>query len=722
LAPSHSAPINLDAPRGQGFSLSNVPNPLEAALREHQIGRLVQAEAEYRKILGTNPGHVDALHLLGVLAHQTGRNDEAIELISRAIARNSSQAIFHNSLGAALRATGRLTESRAAFESALRLDRNYVDAHNNLGAVLHALGHLDDAQRHFLEALRIKPDFAEAFNNLGNVVRELGHPDEARACFERALQLRPGFAEALNNIAGILHDQERLSEATQFYEQALRAQPDFAVAWNNYGNLLRDEGKWADSLRCFEQALRLTPHDGLKIKAALITPVIVDSAEEIRSHRDRIQQNVARLLAEKLSVDDPVTDIGLTSLYLAYHGCNDRVLQSGMAAIFSQATPSLNFVAPPRPLAPSTSGRSRPLRIGFISRHFHNHSNARLNVGLLRALSREHFRVVLLGFPGRDDAYSAYVRESADEVVSLSLHLDTARRQIVEHQLDVLFYTDIGMEPLTYFLAFARLAPVQCTTWGVPVTTGIPAIDYYISSDDLEPPQADRHYTERLVRLKDLPTYYYAPRIAAKPTTRTALGLDAAAHLYACPQSLFKIHPDFDALLGQILRADGSGHVLLPSGQYPHWTNLLAARLRRSIPDVAERVLFLPRMATEDFLQFLATADVLLDPVHFGGGNTTFEALAFGTPIVTWPGEFMRGRVTYACYRRLGVRDCVAADWDDYVKIAVRLASDRPWRDDVRSRILASNHVLFENAGAVRELETFFIEAMQEAHSLRKCG
>jgi predicted O-linked N-acetylglucosamine transferase (SPINDLY family) len=127
-------------------------------------------------------------------------------------------------------------------------------------------------------------------------------------------------------------------------------------------------------------------------------------------------------------------------------------------------------------------------------------------------------------------------------------------------------------------------------------------------------------------------------------------------------------------------------------------------------------------LAAHDFLQLLTVADVLLDPIHFGGGNTTFEALAFGTPIVTWPGEFMRGRVTYACYRKLGVLDCVAADWDDYVKIAVRLATDHAWREDVRSRILASNHVLFENAGAVCELEEFFIEAVQEAHRLRKCG
>src|SRR6266404_1231787 len=109
----------------EAFPLSNVASPLESALRSHQTGDFREAEAGYRNILQSDPGNVDALHLLGILAHQTGRNNEAIELIGRAISRNGLQAIFHNSFGAALRATGRLAEARAAFECALRLDPNY---------------------------------------------------------------------------------------------------------------------------------------------------------------------------------------------------------------------------------------------------------------------------------------------------------------------------------------------------------------------------------------------------------------------------------------------------------------------------------------------------------------------------------------------------------------------------------------------------------------------
>lgn len=700
--------------------MANTARTLQTALQLHQAGQFPQAEDAYRKVLRNDPLNADALHLLGVLLHQTGQHEAAIEYIGRAISRNSSQALFYNNLGAAYQALGRLSEAQASLMRALRLKPDYVDAHNNLGAVLHSLGNLAEARTHFVTALRLKPDLAAAHNNLGNVLKDQGQAADALECYQRALRLKPDFAEAFNNIGSVLQEQGRLSEAADFYQRALRVRPEYAAACSNLGNVYRDQGKWSEAIGCFERALALTPNDGLRIKAALVTPVIVESADAILQHRGRIAEHLARLLNEDLSVADPVFDVGLTSLYLAYHGRDDRNLQSEMAALYTRATPTLPFAAPhctPTrcPAAPE------PIRIGFISRHFHNHSNARLNVGLVRALSRRDFRVVLLRFPGHDDAYGEFVQQSADEVVTLAVHLETARRQIAEQQLDVLFYTDIGMEPLTYFLAFARLAPVQCTTWGVPATTGIPAIDYFISSVDLEPVDADRHYTENLVRLENLPTFYYAPQTTPSKS-RTELGLDEYAALYVCPQSLFKIHPEFDGLIGEILRTDPRGQVLLLAGQQPHWTDLLSRRLRSVIPDVAERVKFLPRQSPEDFLQILRTADVLLDPIHFGGGNTTYEAIEFGTPIVTWPGEFMRGRVTYACYRKLGVMDCVAADRDEYVRIAVRLANDRAWRDQIQNRILAAKHVLFENAGAIRELECFFKNAVHESRALRKCA
>ena len=182
-----------------------------------------------------------------------------------------------------------------------------------------------------------------------------------------------------------------------------------------------------------------------------------------------------------------------------------------------------------------------------------------------------------------------------------------------------------------------------------------------------------------------------------------------------CAQALFKIHPDFDKILGEILRADPQGRVVLFQGHSDHWTELMSQRLRQSIPEEWSRIQFLPRLRFNDYLHLLAISDVLLDTMHFSGGTTSFQALGIGTPVVTLPGQFMRGRGTYAFYRKMGVLDCVADTPQEYVQIAVRLGTELVWREHVKSKILAANHVLFGNVECVRELEQFFVAAVEKA-------
>jgi predicted O-linked N-acetylglucosamine transferase (SPINDLY family) len=181
-----------------------------------------------------------------------------------------------------------------------------------------------------------------------------------------------------------------------------------------------------------------------------------------------------------------------------------------------------------------------------------------------------------------------------------------------------------------------------------------------------------------------------------------------------CSQAPFKLHPDYDPVLDAILRGDPRGRVLFIRSQIPEWTEQLMTRFRRTMPETVQRIQFLPHQGGQDYLHLLAVCDVLLDTTHFGGGNTTFKAFSVGVPIVTLPGEFARGRVTSACYRKMGVLDCIATDREDYVRIALRLGKDPDWRQQVKSRIEAKRGVLYENPEILRELEQFFVKAVAE--------
>lgn len=298
----------------------------------------------------------------------------------------------------------------------------------------------------------------------------------------------------------------------------------------------------------------------------------------------------------------------------------------------------------------------------------------------------------------------------------MPIRVDLAAQRIRAAGFDLLYYWEIGTDATNYVLPMLRPAAVQCTSWGMPVTSGIAEVDYYLSSRLLEDEAAASHYTEELVRLETLPTYYYRPSLPEAGGNGTSLEPDEHRHRYFCPQSLLKFHPEFDPLLAGILRRDTGGELLLIEGPTRPQQALLA-RWQKTLPDCLPRIRLLPRRSHAEFLGLMSQCDVVLDPLHVGGGNTTYEALGLGLPIVTLPSAYLRGRVTYGCYQKMGVLDCVASNPRSYVETAVRLGTDRAWREEIRARIAAAAGMLFEDHTAVSQLEDFFEEVIRSARS-----
>jgi predicted O-linked N-acetylglucosamine transferase (SPINDLY family) len=668
-----------------------------------------QARSCYEEALRLDPGHVAAQNGLGLLRQQAGDWEGAEACFREAVRLAPGQPVALNNLGTLLLHRGRLDEARARLDEALRLRPDYPEALNNLGAVWMRLGRYTEAHSCFENAVRLKPAYAVAHHNLGSVLHRSGRLAEAEASLRIAIQLNPVYAPAHFELGAVLKDALRLGEAQAALEEALRINPKYVEALSTLAAVLALQGKPSEARFALGKAGAIRPSDALMLRSALILPVVYESSDEIDQERVDLRQNLAALSACTLSIDDPAYSVGLTPFFLAYQGGNDREIHEALASVHRKATPGLDFTAPH--CLHAETGRGERIRVGFLSNFFHEHTVGRLNIGFVRHLSRERFEVTLLRFPGPDDPMARAFDAAADRVVTLPRRLEVARPLVADERLDVLIYPEIGMDPLTYFLAFARLAPVQCVGWGHPVTTGIPTVDHFLSCALMEREGSDAEYSESLVRFDRVNSCYDEPQPAAPAKSRRNFGLDDGAHLYVCSQSLFKVHPAFDEALGAILRADPHGLAVFLSGPHPQWGQLLSDRFRRSFPREADRFRFLPRMPRDDFLQLQSLADVLLDTFPFGGGNTSYEAFAFGTPVVTLRGPSLRGRITSALYEQMGVLDCVAERPDDYADLAVRLGTGREWRSDVRGRILAAKHEIFGDVRPVRELERFLTDA-----------
>ncbi len=703
------------------------------AVQYFQRGLCHDAEMLSRQIVASDAGHADGWCLLGACCQAQGKLADAETSLRRAIAILPNHPSAHSFLAAVLAQSNKLDDAAKCFEELLQAQAADAEAWNNFGLLRIQQGQWNDALTKFRQAVRLKPDWAEARGNLAMALQHVGQVDEAIAQNRQALRLRPNYAEAHYNLGDALLSQGMIAEAALHCQQAIQCRPGFPEAHNSLGMALRAQQKWPQAMAHFEEALRLRPEfaaahfnlgsafgsqgnvdqaethyrKGLQcggdkrhqVQLATLLPLIYQSREDVLRWRQRLTDNLRQLHEQHFSMD-LTDDTASPPFALAYQGFNDRDLQRDLARLYCAPSPKLR---------PKAAGK---IKVGFVSSNFRNHTIGELSRGVIAQLNRQLFSVSVLSVGRHQDQLNTIIRQSADNYVELPGKLKAARQAIADQQLDVLYYTDIGMDAATYSLAFSRLAPVQCVTWGHPVTTGMDTIDYFISSQHLDTPESKDHYTEKLVRLSVPAIYYYRPPAPMPLKRRIDLGLPASGTLYVCAQTLFKFHPDFDAILADILRRDQAGVLILLQGLHSQWAELLKQRFAKTMPDVFGRVRFLPMLNYSDFLSLNAAADVLLDTLHFGGGNTSYEALALGTPIVTAPTSLMRSRITLALYKQIGIMDCVVSSPAEYVERAVQLGTDADYRAAIRAKILAANGVLYENKTGVLELELFLQKAV----------
>ena len=686
------------------------------------LKRPQEALASLDRAIALNPRMPQAHANRALTLHTLHRYQDAVASYDQALALNRDPVTL-TYRGGALLSLGSAGEALASFDAALALNPSFQPAMTYRGNALGMLHRNGEALDSYERALALNPNDVVALANRGNVLSGLNRHAEAIESYDRALAIKPDEATALTNRGNPLIALGRYDDAIVSYDRAIAIKPDNAEAHYNRGTALQAIGRCEDAVKAYETALRLRPNYAeaqFGLCMAQLPAIYMDEAEIVAA-RNAYADQLAALCETtgRFSPQELANGVGANQpFHLAYQGLNDCDLQRRYGTFICQV---MERRFPPA-LLPQARKAGERIRIGIACGFFRAHSVWKAPVkGWVTQLDRQRFEVFCYhtGSILDDDTKSAMTL--CDRFVQGPMPLEQWRNTILADAPHVLIYPEVGMNPVAVQLAAQRLARVQCNSWGHPVTSGCPTLDYFLSSDLMEPPDADEQYSERLVRLPNISIYYEPPEPRSSVPARGDVGLRPGAVVYWSAQSLYKYLPQYDEVFPRIAKeVPGCQFVFIEYYRGSYVTDLFRQRLDRAFNAFGLRAedhcVFLPRMNPQQFIAAAGTADIFLDSIQWSGFNTTMECLTYDLPIVTIDRPLMRGRHSAAVLRMMGVTDTVFASVDDYVAAAVRLARDETWRLSIKRRIAENKHKLYRDRTTITALEDFLERAVRASH------
>ena len=629
---------------------------LAAALR--RWGRPGGADVAYRALLARHPNSADGWFERALLLRARRSSPAALEAVQRAVSCRPGFVAALVVWAAILLEQDDLDGAESAAMRAIGLAPLDSEAVHQLASIRLAQARAGDA----LALCRRLPPATRSPGLLrleGRALVEAGDPDAAALRFKQAIAASPGDREARYNLATVRKAQGRTSEAVALLGELVAADPAAAAA-------------------------------RLGLCMATLPPIYANE-HEIERRRAGYAASLADLARFGGTSGAALADVwgSAQPFLLAYQGRDDVELQRRYGEIGCRAMaarwPAIPLADPPSP--------GERLRVGFVCGHFRDHSVWRVPTrGWVEGLDRARFD--LIGF------HTGAIRDAETERAARSFtrfhqgpnRIERWRDLIVGERLHALIYPEIGMDPTVAKLAAMRLAPAQYASWGHPTTSGLPTIDFFLSSDAMEPTNGERHYSERLIRLPGLSTPLVVRPVQARPPDIPVPGIGPGDVLFWCGQNLSKYLPRYDTLLVRIaLACPRARFLFVAHAGSAAVTDQLRRRLAVAFGAegllAGRHCLFLPPCPPAAYAALLGQADVVLDSVGWSGCNTLLDALAAGRPIVTLPGGTMRARHGAALLDALGLAGQVCGSENAYVAQAVRLAQEADLRTGITAAI-----------------------------------
>lgn len=697
---------------------------LNLGLARKNSGRIAESVESYEAALRLKPGYAEAHNNLANSLSLLGRHEEALAAATRAVAAGPTSARARLTRAGILEVLGRASEAIDDCTVALALEPR------NREALLAKARLLSAASRHAEVitlcdlAIAIDPADARAYYRIGRALEAVKDLAAAAKSYGKAAELDPSSLSALNRHAAALAQLRRHEEALACYDRLVAQAPGKPSHWSARGALKAEMGQQEDGLDDIGQALRITSggHRAAEATAEACIrllsvdkiPAIYRSEAECAATRARVEavlDDLVRMGADQPPATPEQTRVAeqairhLTGFYLAYHQRNDRETMRKLSLAAAR-------LLSPTPFAPAMRrSRDGRIRVGIASQRLRDHNGANWAYNWFARLPQDDYEIFTYNFEAATDALAVkFAALGTHRAFSQASNPQDIIAQMRDDDLGILMLPDVGMTAVSRYLSLHRIAPCQFTAWGHPVTTGSPEIDCYLSSDLMEPEDAQEHYTEELVRMPNLALYLEEEGLPPA-STPVDFGLPEDRVLYGCLQSLFKYLPRHDGILPRIAASVPDALFVFVEAATPYVTAVMRERLENAFAaeglDAARHVVFLPRQTPRGFDGLMQAMDVLVDSLGWSGGNTTLSGIAMGKPLVTREGRFMRGRHSSAMFRLIGAEEMIAASDEDYVAILVGLGQDEARRRHCSGLFEQGRHRLYRDGAFILAFDRF---------------
>jgi protein O-GlcNAc transferase len=554
-----------------------------------------------------------------------------------------------------------------------------------------------------MNEIEAKKIFNEAQKNFENLNYE-----KARELWFKILKFYPKNLSLLRNISLTYFNQANFFETENILKKIIKINLKETNALNMLILVLEEQDKIEEAKQFINIGLNNNLlNDHWKIKKELLIPMIKNDTDEIIKFRSNIDKFIEEILNNQNDYNFNINDhlIKPPQFGLSYDQFDNLEINKKSVTLFRKIYPELNQVYLHKN-APSSK-----IKIGFISEYLTDHTIGKLFKGIILKIDKKKFEVFVFHSEQTrkgsilDDLINA---ENKGIIKNIFLPKDFKQKQIsiLDEKLDILFYPEIGLSLQLYFLSYIRLAKYQVTSWGHPETTGNDSIDYFISSKLIESENSDKNFSEKLICSESLPMFYYRPEV------KNILSVEKInkMNLYSCPQTLFKLHPDFDKIIEGIQKKDKNSIFYFIKDPKKTLYNIFINRLKKNSKINMDRIHFLETMNWEEYINHCGRSSVLLDPLYFGAGNSFYESMFYGTPTITMPTNYTKSRLVLGAYNQMKISDMklnpVVKTIDEYVNAAVEIANNRNLIDIKHQFKFKAESSLYENEKSITDLES----------------